>query len=498
MLVAGRPPRSPARIRGPGPGAYAGLAVRAAAREDRHDLDPARRRQVHRPDRRRGRPALTADFARHPGPKHGPGRRRRRRLAGAGRGHRRAAPDDRSPWWPARRPPTSATTSTAPGPGSSSGSAWSRRSPRPSRPTRSSSAEPVTGSADEARGELESLAKYLAEGGVISVAVAGGRVPAPAAPARSWTGRPRSSASAATWCCATRRRVRVHRLRFTPAERRRWPSGWPRCTGPVSVPLTRSMHIDSNGVAAAGDLPRRRPRWLAPPGRSRSWWLLPALAAAPVAAFFRDPERDVPDDPRAVVAASDGKVLGVERIRDERFGAGRVPAHRGVPVRARRARQPGAGRRPGGRLLRRRRRLRRGDEAGGRAQRGRRTRCWTPTTARWWWPSAPGLIARRIVQRAPVGALLARGERFGLIRFGSRTDVYLPADARRRRVVGPGDQVLGGETVIARWTADPADPAASLIGAGARRPDHDLGRRGAASGGEGGAARGDAPTAAGR
>ena len=40
-----------------------------------------------------------------------------------------------------------------------------------------------------------------------------------------------------------------------------------------------------------------------------------------------------------------------------------------------------------------------------------------------------GLIARRIVHRAPVGSLLAKGERFGLIRFGSRTDVYLPADA---------------------------------------------------------------------
>src|SRR4029453_2910805 len=40
-----------------------------------------------------------------------------------------------------------------------------------------------------------------------------------------------------------------------------------------------------------------------------------------------------------------------------------------------------------------------------------------------------GLIARRIVQRAPIGTLVAKGERFGLIRFGSRTDVYLPADA---------------------------------------------------------------------
>jgi phosphatidylserine decarboxylase len=63
-----------------------------------------------------------------------------------------------------------------------------------------------------------------------------------------------------------------------------------------------------------------------------------------------------------------------------------------------------------------------------------------------------GLIARRIVQRAPVGALLARGERFGLIRFGSRTDVYLPAGTATA-VVAPGDKVRGAETVIARWNS---------------------------------------------
>jgi phosphatidylserine decarboxylase len=61
-----------------------------------------------------------------------------------------------------------------------------------------------------------------------------------------------------------------------------------------------------------------------------------------------------------------------------------------------------------------------------------------------------GLLARRIVQRAPVGALLARGERFGLIRFGSRTDVYLPAPAADPTVT-PGERVVGGTTVIARW-----------------------------------------------
>ena len=61
-----------------------------------------------------------------------------------------------------------------------------------------------------------------------------------------------------------------------------------------------------------------------------------------------------------------------------------------------------------------------------------------------------GLIARRIVQRVPVGTLVARGERMGLIRFGSRTDVYLPAD-RAESLVGVGDKVIGGSSVIARW-----------------------------------------------
>jgi phosphatidylserine decarboxylase len=49
-----------------------------------------------------------------------------------------------------------------------------------------------------------------------------------------------------------------------------------------------------------------------------------------------------------------------------------------------------------------------------------------------------------------VGSLLARGERFGLIRFGSRTDVYLPATAAAPSVA-PGERVIGGSSVIARW-----------------------------------------------
>lgn len=59
-----------------------------------------------------------------------------------------------------------------------------------------------------------------------------------------------------------------------------------------------------------------------------------------------------------------------------------------------------------------------------------------------------GAIARRIVPWAKPGDHLARGERFGMIRFGSRTDLYLPLDAEV--LVVAGEKVRGGATAIAR------------------------------------------------
>jgi len=59
-----------------------------------------------------------------------------------------------------------------------------------------------------------------------------------------------------------------------------------------------------------------------------------------------------------------------------------------------------------------------------------------------------GAIARRIVPWAEVGDTVAKGFRFGMIRFGSRTEVYLPLDAEV--TVKVGDKVKGAETVIAR------------------------------------------------
>jgi phosphatidylserine decarboxylase len=242
--------------------------------------------------------------------------------------------------------------------------------------------------------------------------------------------------------------LRVHRLRFTPANAALAARVAPAYR-PSSVPLTRGMHIDSNGVAAAGIalglaalIRTTRPK--------SKLWLVPALAAAPVAAFFRDPQRDVPDDESVVVAASDGKVLSVERLRDDRFGPDeflRVAVFLSVlDVHVNRA--PVAGKvvdyfvEDGGYAAAMKPEAEHNVAA--------YTVLETATHGKVVVAQRTGLLARRIVHRAPIGALLARGERFGLIRFGSRTDVYFRADLAEA-IVAPGDRVVGGSTVIARW-----------------------------------------------
>ena len=62
-----------------------------------------------------------------------------------------------------------------------------------------------------------------------------------------------------------------------------------------------------------------------------------------------------------------------------------------------------------------------------------------------------GLLARRIVCDVAVGDEVAAGETFGLIRFGSRVDVYLPAGSRV--LVAPGQRTIGGETLLAKLPA---------------------------------------------
>lgn len=67
-----------------------------------------------------------------------------------------------------------------------------------------------------------------------------------------------------------------------------------------------------------------------------------------------------------------------------------------------------------------------------------------------------GLVARRILCWVNTGETVSVGERFGLIRFGSRVDVYLPADAAPR--VAAGQTAVAGETVIAEFSAGAITP----------------------------------------
>jgi phosphatidylserine decarboxylase len=71
-----------------------------------------------------------------------------------------------------------------------------------------------------------------------------------------------------------------------------------------------------------------------------------------------------------------------------------------------------------------------------------------------------GWVARRIVCYVKPGQALVAGERFGHIRFGSRTDLYLPAGARL--LVAPGQRMIGGETVIAELNAPHATPRGAV------------------------------------
>lgn len=311
-------------------------------------------------------------------------------------------------------------------------------------------ADPITGTAEEARATVEGLTKLLNPGGVVAAAVVAVPGVAPEAVAEL----DRQAALYGVGSDLVLRNappVRVHRLRWTPADPALAERMLP-VARPSSIRLTSDLHLDSHGLAAAGITAGLAALTRLARPRSRLW-LLPAAAVLPVTAFFRDPERDHVESSAAVLAASDGKVLSVERVTDDRFSGDGTSAEflriavflSVLDVHINRA--PVAGQVVDYFI-----------EDGGFAA------AMTPagehnvaaytvlatTRGRVAVAQRTGLLARRIVHRAPVGSLLARGERFGLIRFGSRTDVYLPADAAVP-LVAPSDRVVGGTTPLARW-----------------------------------------------
>lgn len=162
--------------------------------------------------------------------------------------------------------------------------------------------------------------------------------------------------------------------------------------------------------------------------------------------FFRNPERIVPEDEHAVVAPADGKIIYVGPSREEHLDAESTKISIFMSVfNVHVNRAPLSGRvldtfyRHGKFLDVRDERATFENEQQGlvlEATGGMKIVV----------VQVAGLIARRIVCYARKGDTLKRGERYGLIRFGSRLDVYLPKETVVK--VAMGDKTVAGETVL--------------------------------------------------
>lgn len=167
--------------------------------------------------------------------------------------------------------------------------------------------------------------------------------------------------------------------------------------------------------------------------------------------FFRDPERVTPTAPGLAVSPADGKVVRVQTMPDPFTGQPRTAVcifMNVFSVHVNRA--PVTGTVTGiayhpGKFL---------NAAWDKASTDNERCAYQMTEdggSTWTFVQIAGLIARRIVCRTDEGDVLARGERFGMIRFGSRVDLYLPDDYSP--AVNVGEQVFAGQTIVARRNA---------------------------------------------
>jgi phosphatidylserine decarboxylase len=189
-----------------------------------------------------------------------------------------------------------------------------------------------------------------------------------------------------------------------------------------------------------------------------AWAIIPCLLAIFFLWFFRDPERTIPQDPGVVVSPADGKVTDVSTVTVGNEQQTRVSIFLSVfDVHVNRS--PIAG------VVR-----------DARYQRGQFLNAMNTVSAekneqnivtmkgdgdgqRVVFKQIAGLLARRIVFYPKVGDRLQRGQRVGLIKFGSRVDLLLDASARMN--VKIGDRVKGGASVLAYL-----QPQGALTGAG--------------------------------
>ncbi len=176
-----------------------------------------------------------------------------------------------------------------------------------------------------------------------------------------------------------------------------------------------------------------------------SWAVFFFALAVCVIGFFRDPERQPPSGPGAVSSPADGRVITVENAPEGGKMVGIFLSVYDVHIN----RSPVAGTieatdyRPG-------RFLAAFNQEAARVNEQNAIDIQTDSGENFRVVQIAGLIARRIVSWRGKGYTLARGERLGLIQFGSRTDLYLPPGYEV--LVAKGDRVRGGETAVARPT----------------------------------------------
>lgn len=182
--------------------------------------------------------------------------------------------------------------------------------------------------------------------------------------------------------------------------------------------------------------------------------LLPCALAVGVLAFFRNPKRSGPEAEELVLAPADGRVLCVEPARREDGPALRIGIFLSIfDVHVNRA--PVSGlvtrmERAGDSFLAAFRKS--APRHNVRLTLGLETESGLHVDV----VQMTGLVARRIVCHPEVGQMLTRGARYGMIRFGSRTDVLLPAGSMPK--VEKGDRVRGGVTVLAALPALQQEP----------------------------------------
>ena len=165
-----------------------------------------------------------------------------------------------------------------------------------------------------------------------------------------------------------------------------------------------------------------------------------------MAYFFRDPDRVPPADPNVVVSPADGRVTRISRLVPEAADSGTLVSIFLSPLDVHVNRSPIPGKivdmvySPGKFLMATNEKASLVNEQNALTIQGEKITVVCKQIA--------GILARRIVVWRGKGDNLALGERFGMIKFSSRTDLILPANVRV--IVAEGDRVRGGTTVIGR------------------------------------------------